>query len=340
MRKICDALSANGYKLSVFSRSTVYSSDDYRVTPINCFFHQGFLAYAEFNFRLLLKLFMRRADKYSFVDLDTALPNWIVSKLSDKPLIYDAHEYYVESPEITDRKLIQLIWRGIARFIIPRADMAYTVNESLAKELDRRYSRSFDVIKNVPWKVSDRTDIDKQQEDYIILYQGVINMGRGLEEMINVMPRLPWAKLMIIGDGDITDRLKNNVEIQNLANVVFIEKQEPNTLRAFTKKAWIGINLLDISNKNYYYSLANKYFDYMQSAIPCISMNTPAYQALNIEYETSILIDDIDDDTIVKAIETLKGNNIIYDRLKANTKKAAEVYHWENEIPKLLSIYR
>ncbi len=340
MQRICDALSAHGYAVSLYCRYTRSISDNYAIHPIPCYFKKGILAYAEFNIRLFLKLLSTRADIFSFVDLDTALPNWIISRLKHKKLVYDAHEYYVESPEITSRPLVQWIWQGIARLVIPRVDNAYTVNIPLAKELKRRYKKSFDVVKNVPYNLLVEPGVAEPLSDYSILYQGVVNVGRGLEEMICAMPSLSWAKLIIVGDGDIKSHLQKKVLDENIVNVQFLEKRNPEVLRTITRQAWLGINLLDISNQNYYYSLANKYFDYMQAHIPCISMNTPAYKALNKEYRTSILVDDLQVSTIVNAIENLKSDPLLYDQLRSETKKAAEVYHWENEIPKLLSIYR
>ena len=65
----------------------------------------------------------------------------------------------------------------------------------------------------------------------IIWYQGVLNVGRGLEHMIEAMIHLPEYRFYLAGDGDISSKLKKLVVDLNLTNrVLFLGKLSPNQL--------------------------------------------------------------------------------------------------------------
>jgi len=68
-------------------------------------------------------------------------------------------------------------------------------------------------------------------------------------------------------------------------------------------------------------------------------MDFPEYRALNEAYETSILLPDLNTESIVKAIKELVENDEKYLRLKENTKAAKHVYNWGAEEKRLLSFY-
>ena len=67
--------------------------------------------------------------------------------------------------------------------------------------------------------------------------------------------------------------------------VIFKGYVKPKELPKITAKASIGLNLLENKSLNYYYSLANKAFDYIQAEIPAIHMDFPEYRQLNQTYE-------------------------------------------------------
>lgn len=343
MLRICGALQEEGYDVMVYSRNATSDGYIFNCKNIECKSTTGILAYMEYNIKLFFALWQDQSKIICAVDLDTILPTFIISTLKNKIAVYDAHEYFVESPELDGRNMVQWVWRIIARLTIPKIKYKYTVNKALAFVLARRYGGEWGVVRNVP-RLSSKHELNDAKnigEQKIILYQGVINVGRGLEEMIDAMTLLPWARLLIAGDGDILHDLKRQVQEKGLENQVkFLGKLKPQDLLTITKQAWVGINLLNTENLNYYYSLANKYFDYMQAAVPCISMNTEVYRSINDVHNTAILVDDLERDTLVKVFDDLYIDQNKYKLLHSNCKKAALIYHWDNEKQGLVKIYR
>ncbi len=349
MIRICTSLTDSGYEVLLVGRtkkdSVPLEIKVFEQKRIQCFFHTGKLFYLEYNIRLFLFLIITQFDIVCSIDLDTILPGYLTSRFKNKVCVYDAHEYFTELPEVVRRPFIKKAWSLVAKFTIPNLKYCYTVGHSLATIFDKEYGVHFEVIRNVPFnssRYSEKPKVGKNLEsgNSIILYQGVLNEGRGLEQVIEAMKSIDKAELWLAGEGDLSKQLKQLVGQQNLEKKVkFLGYLKPNQLKEITAKASIGLNLLENRGLNYYYSLANKAFDYIQSEIPSISMRFPEYQSINREYEVFCLIDSLDEATIIQALNKLLLNNSYYDLLRENCRKAKEIYNWEIEETKLIQFY-
>ena len=147
-------------------------------------------------------------------DLDTLPANFLVSRIRRKPLIYDSHEYFTEVPELIGRPVVRAIWTWLERMFVPKVQAAYTVCESIAEVYRDLYKVDFKVVRNLP--VCSQTEKQKPQEKVkerpkIILYQGAMNLGRGIEAVIRAMSFVDDAEFWLAGDGDITLQLQEMV---------------------------------------------------------------------------------------------------------------------------------
>ena len=74
--------------------------------------------------------------------------------------------------------------------------------------------------------------------------------------------------------------------------------------------------------------------------VPAIHMNFPEYRLLNEEFQTGLLIEDLEADTIVQAVRSLLEDPSTYQRLKNNCRKAKAVLNWAQESEKLLALFQ
>jgi len=350
MQRICSSLDKAGYEITLLGRklkkSKKLSEFGFKQQRLFCYFTKGKLFYLEYNIRIFFFfLFLKKYDAICAVDLDTLLAATLAAKIRRKKLIYDAHEYFTELPELVGRTFVKKIWASIGSFCIPKCDMAYTVCSSLATEFNKKYHIDFGIIRNLPLSqpVSEEKLIEPKSGPYIILYQGMLNDGRGLEEMLEAMQYFNADKvqLWIAGEGDLSAMLRQKALMLNLGEQVkFLGFVSPDELKSITRKADIGINLLQNKGLNYYYSLANKFFDYTMAEKPSICMDFPEYQLHCREFETAVLIPDLNKDSIIKAIVSLCQDENNYKRIRENCRKAKLIWNWENEETKLLAIYR
>ena len=343
MQRICHSLAINGFKVLLVGRLKTNSvpllPQLYQQQRIKCWFEKGKLFYLEYNIRLFFLLLPKTVDIISSVDLDTILPVVLVSKLRSKISVFDAHEYFTEVPEVVNRPLTKRVWRSLGHSLIPRVDLAYTVSQSLQSLFSQLYKRPFHLIRNI--SVSSPPKSPPTNTQAILLYQGALNAGRGIEELIVAIKELANVKLWIAGEGDLSKQLRQLCRELHLTDKVhFWGYLQPNELKELTSKATIGINILENKGLSYYYSLANKTFDYIHAGIPAIHSNFPEYQLLNEQYEIGVLVDDLQASTLKKAILQLIDNPTFYNKLQQNCAIAAKDLNWEKEEQRLIELYK
>jgi glycosyltransferase involved in cell wall biosynthesis len=343
MIRICSTLANNGYTVLLVGRqlpkSKPLSNRNFQQRRLKCWSTKGKFFYLEYNLRLLCFLFFNQFDALCSIDLDTLVPGYLVAKWKSKPLIYDAHEYFTEVPEVVDRPAIKKIWKTVESWIFPKLTFAYTVCESIGEAFEREYQKSFSVIRNVPFTQQNQGVVEKNHPP-VIIYQGALNEGRGLEQAIIAMQWIDGALLWLVGEGDLSESLREQVRTMQLDDkVIFKGYQKPESLREITPRATIGLNLLANKGLSYYYSLANKAFDYVQAQVPALHMNFPEYYKLNQQYEVSLLLDTLEPIEIAKQINRLLSDTTLYNRLRENCIPAGRDWTWERESEKLLQFY-
>ncbi len=343
MQRICSSLAAAGFEVELVGRlrprSIPLSERPFRQTRLYCRFEKGKAFYLEYNIRLLFFLLRSKFDILCSVDLDTIAPGWLAGRLKGASLVFDAHEYFQEAPEVVDRPVIKKIWSLVARLFIPRMDRCYTVGPALAEVFGKLYGRPFEVVRNLPLRQKEHFS-RQAGTPTILLYQGVLNEGRGLEALIGVMPAFPDASLWLAGEGDLSAKLRDLVRDLGLEKQVrFLGYIRPEELPALTRQATIGFNILENKGLSYYYSLANKAFDYIQAEIPSVHMDFPEYRKLQEQYGVFHLISDLKPETLQSAIRMLLDDHAYADLIRRNCRKAGEELVWEREEAVLVGVY-
>ena len=149
------------------------------------------------------------------------------------------------------------------------------------------------------------------------------------------------AVLVICGDGNFMHQAKQIVKDNSLsAKVIFTGWLDPDTLREFTKNAHAGVNILEKEGLNHQYSLSNRFFDYIQAAVPQVCVDYRAYSELNNEYHCALMVNDTQPLTIAEGINRLLNDDRLYESLKNNCMKAREVLNWGHEEKKLIDFYQ
>jgi glycosyltransferase involved in cell wall biosynthesis len=345
MDRICTTMAYAGYRVLLVGSqrkgSIPLQQKNYQQHRIKCLATKESLFYLEFNFRLFFYLLFRKAGLICGVDLDTLLASYSAALIRRKKFVYDAHEYFTEMVGVRKHPLVYHTWSLLERMILPHVKHAYTVSQSLADVYSKKYRVDFKVIRNISSFNSsseNKHQVPAFEERYLV-YAGVVNEGRGLDECIEAMQFID-CKLYICGDGDMLDKLKQMVVQKRLeAKIIFTGYLEPKQLKEVIRKAYAGLLLLRADNLNFYYSLANKFFDYLHAGIPQITINLPEYILLNRQYQVAELIE-LEVQQIVAAANLLLNDAAHYNLLKANTLKARQELNWEKEAEKLVGFYR
>ena len=338
--KVAKSCFSNGYDVLLIGRLVKSSqplSLPFQFIRLRLLFNHSVFFYIEFNIRLFILLLFKRSTVFLSNDTDTLAANFLASKIRRKKLVFDAHELFPEVPELVNRPRVKYIWQKLEDIVFPHLTHTYTVCDSIAKHYNQKYKINMQVIRNVPYFRANNSKTKKN--DYpnkkIILYQGALNVGRGLEWVIDAMPFIENGMLLIIGDGDIRQNLQNQTRRLKLENkVTFLGKIEAEKLHEYTTSADIGLCLLEKRGLSYYYALPNRIFDYLQADVPVLASRFPEISKVVETYKTGTLIDHYEPLYLAEIINDMLSLPFNTDHFESIAKELC----WENEEKVLLSI--
>jgi glycosyltransferase involved in cell wall biosynthesis len=351
VHKFCTTLVDMNYEVLVVGRelknSPALDKRPYKMHRMKLFFSKGPLFYTEFNIRLFFFLLGKKADVFFSNDLDTLLPNNLISKIKGKKLIYDSHEYFCYVPELINRPNVQKVWLFIERQIFPKLKIVFTVNDSIAEKYYQHYNVRPVVVKNVPLKKqfenilpASKSDLGLPQEKSIVILQGSgININRGAEEAVLAMKWVEDAVLLIIGGGDVIEKLKEIVQNEKLYNKVIFKPRMPfYELIQFTQNADIGLTLDKAGSPNYELSLPNKLFDYIHAGIPVLASSLVEIKKVFGKYNVGDFIENHNPEHIAEKINFMLRAKEKQTIWKENINLAAAEFNWENESLKIKEV--
>ncbi len=342
VNRTCITLVESGYEVTLVGRALKNSLPipprPYSTHRMKLLFTKGVPFYVEFQIRLFFYLLFHKADLHFSNDLDTLLPNYLLSKLKGAVLIYDSHEYFTGVPELMETPVKRKIWKSMEGLLIPRLKYMFTVNDSIAKLYKDEFGTDVKVLRNLPMKKAlpdkvSRLSLGLPEDKNIILLQGAgININRGVEEAIDAMVYLDTCLLVIIGGGDAVESLKKlTEELKLTGKVKFIAKLPFEELMQYTIQADIGLTLDKDTNINYRYSLPNKLFDYIQAELPVLASPLVEVKRIIDEYRVGMCIESHNPKEIAAKITFMLADKDRLKEWKTNTAKAREVLNWENE---------
>ncbi|WP_196885318.1 glycosyltransferase [Aureivirga sp. CE67] len=343
VEKVSNTLFQNNYEVLLIGRKLPNSlpiNRNYKTHRMKLIFNSGKLFYLEYNFRLFFFLLFTKKDILLSNDLDTLLGNYYAGKLTNTPLVYDSHELFTEVPELIHRPKTQAIWERLENKLLPKIKHCYTVCDSIATFYNKKYSTNFKVIKNVPvlnpnFEEYSEKDIPFSSKK-VLIYQGAVNVGRGIELMIDSMKFLPEDyQLLIVGDGDIFDAIKERVSEKKLENkILILGRISPKKLKSITKKAHLGFSLEEELGLSYKFALPNKLFDYIHAEIPALVSNLPEMSNIVTKYQIGKVVKNRDPKAIAEQIMSFETKS--YSK---QLKNAKQDLNWNHESTKLLTIF-
>jgi glycosyltransferase involved in cell wall biosynthesis len=293
------------------------------------------------------------SNDYPLLETATLLKDYFGAKL-----VYDSHEIYIATinqffpskglkgflygrPLITINKWIH---SSIEKKLMPKVDGFITVCDSVLSYFKKKYEiKNYAVLKNCPdiYSRIERSDKLRQllnltSDDKVLLYQGILNPGRGVENIINAAHLLDSTiHFVIIGGGPQEYYLRELTRQKNLKNVHFLGKQPFDELLTFTASADVGILLIEVLNISKELSLPNKVFEYMVASIPFITNELPEASKIVEEVNCGYIISDENANSIAHGINDVFRQ--LNPQLGENGFQAIKSkYNWKTEFKQTL----
>jgi len=345
--RACRALVKSGYEVllvgRVLANSLPMNERPYASHRMKLFYTQGPLFYLEFQIRVFFFLLTKRPQLVYANDLDTLLPNYLISRIKQAKLIYDSHELFCEVPELIEHPQKRKIWKALERWLFPKLKNIITVNKSIAHIYEQEYNKNLYVVRNIPIPrpiahMASRKKLGLPEDKNLVILQGAgINIQRGAEEAVEAMQYIEDTILLIVGSGDVIDVLKKMRKELNIEKRVIITGKVPyEQLAQYTRVADLGLSLDKDTNLNYRYSLPNKLFDYIHAGIPVLVSPLVEIARIVKEYQIGMVAENHDPKHIAQLINTAFQNQETYSQWKKNLLIAQKELHWEMEEKQLL----
>ncbi len=294
---------------------------------------------------LLFRIACLRASVVHAHDVNTLPTAWLAARLSGARLVYDAHEISTSREGYAGfRRLVAIVERAL----MPRADGTITTTEARGRFFARAYRIPRPVIlqnrpRRQPLQVSERIrqELALVEPWPIVLYQGGVQQGRGLERLVRVAAQVPNAYFVFIGSGRLDGNLRQIVrELQLEARVHFIPTVALAALPSYTASADIGVQPIENTCLNHYTTDSNKLFEYVQAGLPVVASDLPEIRRIVRSYDLGLLVSAGNTAALVEGLRRMVSDKALRQHHAAQARMAAAELSWEVQEHVLVDLYQ
>jgi glycosyltransferase involved in cell wall biosynthesis len=306
----------------------------------------------------------QRAEVVHAHDLDTLPAAAALAQRWATPLVYDAHELFVDQmtrgpaaarvpwPSRLKQALAQRNFARLERRLIGQAAAVITVSQSIVEELAARYHiPPPTLVLNTP-RYQDltagstylRQRLGLSAEQRIVLLQGAVLPDRHLLELVQAMPLLPRPVVLVFlgfNLGTFQEPLRQEVARLSLQPRVFMLDALPAAqLLDATASADVGMMLLAGRNKNDRFAMPNKLFEYMMAGLPFVASDWPEIGRVVRTTAAGITVMQPTPAALAAAISDVLSTPARAAAMRAAGLAAARMeYNWEKQAARLLDLY-
>ncbi len=293
-----------------------------------------------FWLRIFLETMLSARHVVHCHDLDTLPPGWLAARISNKKVVFDAHEMYAEMIKDDVPGWIYNLAQRVEDFLVPRVDLLVTVNDPFKKRYTKKGAlravtiMGCDTLQPPPKWDNDMEGLDRP----ILLYIGVLEPTRMILEAIETVTGSKIGSMVIGGFGSLENEVKRMASEHS--NIRFIGRVDPEKIRGYDAQADILMAIYDPSNLNNRFSVPNKLFEAMSVSKPIIVAEGTFTSSVVQEEDCGFVIPYGDENALANVLREMKvddAKSILKGRrgYEAYQKK----YNWEKMAGKLQRAY-
>ena len=275
-----------------------------------------------------------------------------LGKRARVPVVYDARDIYLSAGNLARmgrlaRWLIGRLERGWAM----RASRVLTVNEAYADVMAERWpvqrplvvmNCSFRYTPPAPRERRFHEALGLDPAQKVVLYHGGLSPWRGIEQLIEAIPLVPGATLVLMGYGILEPTLKAwEADQATGGRVRVMGAVPPDQLHDWVAAADVAAMPIQGDTLNHRLTTPNKLFEAMAAGVPAVVSDLPGMRAIVTETGSGILVDPTDTtaiaDAIRRIVELPEGEWLAWRQRCLVA--AQERYNWETQAQGLLDEY-
>lgn len=297
-----------------------------------------------------LRVHRREFDILHACDFDTVLPALLCKALWRKRVVYDIFDFYADHLRKTPAILKTLIRRADL-WAINRADALILVDDARRTQIRGAHPRRLAIIYNSPEELPTQDlspVVTKQSPEpeslsagnppLQLAYVGLLQVERGLLEMLAVLRRHPEWRLDLAGFGG--DEAQIAQSAAGLPNVIWHGRVPYDQAIALSRGADVLFATYDPAIPNHRYSSPNKVFEAMMLGKPVIVARDTNMDAMIAAADCGIIVPYGDVAALESALTHL-ADPALRQRLGENARRAyTQKYSWAEMQRRLVSLYR
>ncbi|MHB8930819.1 MAG: glycosyltransferase [Melioribacteraceae bacterium] len=343
---LSNSLKEDGCKVSIISFDWFISSENFSNDELKIFkLTKGKFSlffYLRFALILIRELFKTNADLYFAEDLYTLPFVTAIAKLKRAKVYYNSRELYAFLGGLRNRPFLQSIVTRVEKFFITKVDLVLTTGEMDSEFIEKFYGiKNTLVIRNIPLLQTPTAKIDFRKlynipdDKLILLYQGVLLEGRGVQMIMRTMVKLTNTVLVILGDGEQKNNFQKLAQQLNISERVFyagtIGQRE---LINYTAGGDVGLSLIENISVSYYHALPNKLFEYIMAGLPVLCSDLPQMKKIVEEYQVGESISVENENNIYFTLKRWSESLELLKSYRNNCLLAAQKLNWQEEYKK------
>lgn len=229
----------------------------------------------------------------------------------------------------------------ISKIILKNADAVIALTQTMKKSMENIYRRPICVIPNgidIKKFRNVSKDLNNTSEKKIILFVGTLRSVKGVEYLIEAMKTIKVnydnIKLLIIGEGEDRDKLKDLVNKLGLDDCVEFAGQISNhEIPKYMKKSDIFV-LPSLSE-----GFPNVILEAMAAGLPIVSTNVGGVPDIIQEEVNGLLVKPMSPRDTANGVLMLLKDDELRKKMSANNKIEAQKYSLDKVVDNLENIY-
>lgn len=289
----------------------------------------------------LLGWLRRNHSRYAAIhacDFDTVLPAWWVSRRGRQKLVYDIFDFYADHLRATPGWIKKII-RRVDYFAIGQADALILVDDARRVQVAGSRPRRVEIVYNSPEDERPAASAEPSPAGELRLaYVGLLQVERGLFEMLNVLKRHPEWSLDMAGFGG--DEAALVEAAARMPNVRWHGRVDYAAAISLSQSADALFATYDPSIPNHRYSSPNKVFEAMMLGKPVVVAANTNMDRMIEQANCGLVVPYGDEDALEQALSRLACDPDLRRRLGECARQAYEsTYSWAVMAARLRKLY-
>ena len=290
-----------------------------------------------------LKWLLRRRNDFDILhacDFDTVIPALLMKLLWKKKVVYDIFDFYADHLRSTPDWILNVV-TYIDKRCIGWADGIILVDDARKEQIAGAHPKSIAVIYNTPAddNFQPQTEAETlENEGFRLAYVGLLQVERGIFEILEVLERHPDWSLDLAGFGG--DEATIRIQAESLENVHWHGRIPYDRALELSHKADVLFATYDPAIPNHHYASPNKVFEAMMLGVPIVVARDTNIDSIIQKFDCGLVVDYGDVNGLEAALTTLANDLTLRNRLGRGARRAYEsTYNWTEMAARLQSLY-